>query len=197
LKDVGGVALGQLEVPRDGPDDPGVLVHQALPRPPVPLGGLAYELGDIGGAAPRAYRCPPNARLAIGSNDSSQFDRPPLIDDRSARSDRDARGRSIRAANVNAPNQPRRALVRRHGLSAGLRGHGAYFRLRDVGWPPGRPGQGGPIGGEGNLCTRNWAKDADLMSCYGNRTYAVLLVNSGRQAVTTAVPLALGPSVAG
>lgn len=69
--------------------------------------------------------------------------------------------------------------------------------------PNGQPGphraRSRPAGvrAEGNLWPWNGAKDADLMSCYGNRTYAVLLVNSGRQAVTTAVPLALGPSVAG
>src|ERR1700722_19589075 len=89
--------------------------------------------------------------------------------------------------------RPLRALVRRHGLSGGLPGHGGYFRLRDLV----RPRSGRQIPPEGNLCPWNRAKDADLTPCYRNRTYAVLLVNSGRQAVTTAVPLALGPSVAG
>jgi hypothetical protein len=47
LGDVSRVTLDQLEIPGDGPDEPRVLVDQALPRPWVPLGSLSHKLCDV------------------------------------------------------------------------------------------------------------------------------------------------------
>ena len=57
LGDVGGVALRQLELHRNGPDEPGVLIDQALPCMPVPLRGAAHQARDIRGInAPLQHR---------------------------------------------------------------------------------------------------------------------------------------------
>ena len=51
LGDIGRIALRQLEFRGDRPDEPGVLLDQAFPRPPVPGRGTAYEPRDVGGAS--------------------------------------------------------------------------------------------------------------------------------------------------
>jgi len=57
LGDVIGVALHQLEVACHRPDEPLVLVDQALPCPPVPFGGALHQQGDVRGAGvPFRYR---------------------------------------------------------------------------------------------------------------------------------------------
>jgi hypothetical protein len=46
LDHIGGVALHQLELYRDGPDQPGKLIDQALPRLMIPGGSAAHQARD-------------------------------------------------------------------------------------------------------------------------------------------------------
>jgi hypothetical protein len=47
LKDVRRIALDQLEVPSDRPDESTVLIDEALPSPWIAVGGPAYEPGCV------------------------------------------------------------------------------------------------------------------------------------------------------
>lgn len=47
LDHVGCVALGQFEVPRHRPDEPRVLVNQALPRPVIANGRAPHQVRDV------------------------------------------------------------------------------------------------------------------------------------------------------
>jgi hypothetical protein len=49
LRDIGSVALGQLEFDSDGPDEPLVLGNEAIPRHHVPVGSTPHQLRDVAG----------------------------------------------------------------------------------------------------------------------------------------------------
>src|SRR5580704_14613338 len=48
LDDIRRVAVDQLEIGGNGPDEPGELVNQAFPGLPVARGGTPHESGDVG-----------------------------------------------------------------------------------------------------------------------------------------------------
>jgi hypothetical protein len=52
LRHIGRVALDQLEVAGHRPDEPRVLIHQALPRPPVAVRGPPDQRRDVGAEGP-------------------------------------------------------------------------------------------------------------------------------------------------